>query len=47
MFDKLRSELKAIRDWPCGECRTKTEQDAIAIRAIELENQIAELVSRN
>lgn len=50
MLANLRAELKAIRDWPRGMMVTETEKDAVAIRAfraIELENQIAELVSRN
>jgi hypothetical protein len=50
MLANLRAELKAIRDWPCGMMVTETEKDAVAIRAfraIELENLIAELVSRN
>ena len=49
-FDKLRIELKAIQNWPCGNMVTETEKDAVAIRAfraIELQHQIAELVSRN
>jgi hypothetical protein len=50
MIETLRAELKAIQNWPCGECRTETEKDAVAIRAfraIELENQIAALIARN
>jgi len=50
VLETLRAELKAIQNWPCGEMVTETEKDAVAFRAfrtIELEKQIAELVSRN
>jgi hypothetical protein len=50
MFESLRSELKAIKNWPCGEMTTKTEKDAVAIRALrelELMFLVKEFVSRN
>ena len=50
MLDRLRDELRAIQDWPCGKMVTDTEKDAVAIRAlraIELQRLIAELASRN
>jgi hypothetical protein len=50
MLDRLMSELQAIKNWPRGECRTETEKVAVtvrAFRAIELQNQIADLISRN
>jgi hypothetical protein len=50
MLETLIAELRAIQKWPCGECPTETEKQAVAnraFRAIELQNQIAELVARN
>ena len=50
MLETLRAELQAIQKWPCGECPTETEKQAVAnraFRAIELENQIAALIARN
>jgi hypothetical protein len=50
MFDRLRSELKAIQGWIAGGCPTDSEKIAVifrVFRATELTKQIEEIVSRN
>jgi hypothetical protein len=50
MLVRLRAELKAILDWPCGACQTDTEKAGVAIRmlrALEITNKIKEIASRN
>jgi hypothetical protein len=49
-IEVLRSELKAIQEWPAGELRTSTEKAAVLFRQIreqELKRKIAEIVSMN
>jgi hypothetical protein len=49
-LERLKSELKTIQSWPCGELHTETEKVAVlyrAIRAKELLSQIEQIVSRN
>ncbi len=50
MLERLRDELKAIQNWPCGKMVTDIEKDAVAIRALralELEAKIKAIASRN
>jgi|GEM_PF-6306833 hypothetical protein len=50
MLETLIAELNAIQKWPCGECPTEAEKQAVAnrvLRAIELEMQIAALIAKN
>lgn len=50
MVERLRAELKAIQEWPCGELKTDTEKHAVVIRwarAGEILRKITEIASRN
>ena len=50
MLERLRAELKAIRDWLPGDLRTEIEKHAVVIREIraeEIRRKIRELAKRN
>ena len=50
MLERLKAELKAIHEWPCGEMHTESEVVAVYFRVLrerELRDKIAEIAERN